>query len=81
MDTLYSEVYSLAYQKMLNGMVQRRMRASILSVGSFWYSAWVDAGQPDLNRLIAKPLTIDQMKKIAAEETMYKAGKVLALTK
>ncbi len=79
MDTLYSEAYSLAYQKMLNGMVQRRMRASILSVGSFWYSAWVDAGQPDLNKLIAKPLTIDQKKKIAAEETMYRSGKVLAL--
>ena len=79
MDTLYSEAYSLAYQKMLNGMVQRRMRASILSVGSFWYSAWVDAGQPDLNKLIAKPLTINQKKKIAAEEAMYRSGKVLAL--
>lgn len=44
----YSETYSLAYQKMLKGMIERQMRASILSVGSFWYSAWVDAGQPDL---------------------------------
>jgi hypothetical protein len=44
----YSPAYTLAYQKILKGMVERRMRASILSVGSFWYSAWVDAGQPDL---------------------------------
>jgi hypothetical protein len=44
----YSVPYSLAYQKMMKGMVERQMRASILSVGSFWYSAWVDAGQPDL---------------------------------
>jgi len=44
----YSETYSLAYQKMLKGMIERQMKASILSVGSFWYSAWVDAGQPDL---------------------------------
>jgi hypothetical protein len=44
----YSEAFSLAYQKMLKGMVERQMRSSILSVGSFWYSAWVDAGQPDL---------------------------------
>jgi hypothetical protein len=55
------------------------MRASILSVGSFWYSAWVDAGQPDLNKLIANPLTIDEKKKIATEEAMYLSGKVLAL--
>jgi hypothetical protein len=50
----YSEAYSAAYQKMLGGMVERKMRESVISVGSFWYSAWVDAGQPDLNRLIAK---------------------------
>jgi hypothetical protein len=81
MDTLYSEAYSLAYYKRLNGMLQRRIRASILSVGSFWYSAWVDAGQPDLNRLIAKPLTIGQKKKIAQEEALYRSGKVLVLAK
>jgi hypothetical protein len=77
----YSEAYALAYQKMLNSMVQRRIRASILSVGSFWFSAWVDAGQPDLNRLIAVPLTIAQKKEIQQEETWYKAGKILVLAK
>jgi hypothetical protein len=52
---VYSVAYSRAYHKLLRGMVQRQMRASILSVGSFWFSAWVDAGQPDLDRLIANP--------------------------
>lgn len=75
----YSREYSLAYQKMLNGMVQRRLRSSILSVGSYWYSAWVDAGQPDLNKLIAVPLTISQKNEIQREETFYKAGKVIDL--
>ncbi|SDD60837.1 S1/P1 Nuclease [Mucilaginibacter pineti] len=50
----YSEAYSAAYQKMLGGMVERKMRESVISVGSFWYSAWVDAGQPDLNSLTLK---------------------------
>ena len=77
----YSPEYSLAYQKMLNGMVQRRFQSSIQSVGSYWYSAWVDAGQPDLTKLIAIPLTIGQKKEIQQEETMFKAGKVLAVTK
>jgi hypothetical protein len=77
----YSEAYTLAYQKMLNGMVQRRIRASILSVGSFWFSAWVDAGQPDLNKLIAVPLTLAQKKEIQQEEAWYRAGKVLVLAK
>jgi hypothetical protein len=47
----YSQVYSTAYHQMLDGMVERRMRSSILTVGSFWYSAWIDAGQPELEEL------------------------------
>ena len=44
----YSEKYALRYHKQLNGMVERRMRASIYAIASFWYTAWIDAGQPDL---------------------------------
>jgi len=75
----YSVEYCRAYQKMLCGMVQRRMRESILSVGSFWYSAWVDAGQPDLDKLIKHPLNNTDKKKIQQEEALYSAGKVLVL--
>jgi hypothetical protein len=39
---------------MLNGQVERRARASIQRVGSIWYSAWIDAGQPDLKKLMEK---------------------------
>jgi hypothetical protein len=48
----YSVPFSKAYHDQLNGMVERRMKAAILCVGSFWYTAWVDAGQPDLSNLI-----------------------------
>ena len=76
----YSVEYAKAYHKMLKGMVERRMRSAILAVGSYWYSAWVDAGQPDLNKLIKQPLDDAEKKKILQEELLYKAGKVLALT-
>ncbi|MBS1528633.1 MAG: S1/P1 Nuclease, partial [Bacteroidetes bacterium] len=75
----YSEAYAKAYHTMLRGMVERRMRSSILEIGSFWYSAWVDAGQPDLNKLIARPLTKDRRKKIKTEEVLYKQGRILTL--
>lgn len=55
----YSDEYSAAYHEALQGMVERRMRGAILSIGSFWYSAWVDAGQPDIRRLMALPSTTD----------------------
>lgn len=47
----YSARYSDAYHRMLGGMVERRMRQSMHAVASFWYTAWVDAGQPDLGSL------------------------------
>ncbi len=47
----YSEAYTKAYDALLKGMVERRMRQSVFAVASFWYTAWVNAGQPDLGKL------------------------------
>jgi hypothetical protein len=49
---VYSRAYSEAYHQMLDGMVERQMRRSIKMIGDFWYTCWVDAGQPDLSALI-----------------------------
>jgi hypothetical protein len=76
----YSAEYSLAYQKMLRGMVQRRMRSAILAVGSYWYSAWIDAGQPDLNKLIKQPLNANGLHQIQKEEAVFRSGKIAAFT-
>ena len=53
--SVYSRDYSQAYHRLLNNMVERRLRAAIIAVGSIWYSAWVDAGQPDLSKLQKLP--------------------------
>jgi hypothetical protein len=58
----YSTAFSDAYHKRLNGMVERRMRDAILAVGSIWYTAWVDAGQPDLSALQNKPPSAELLK-------------------
>ena len=50
----YSSVYTAAYHRRLNGMVERRMRHSIDAVASFWYTAWVDAGQPEIGDIPLK---------------------------
>lgn len=67
---VYSQEYSEAYHTMLGNQVERRMRASILAVGSIWYTAWVDAGQPDLNDLKTKTekLTDEQRRALIADE-------------
>lgn len=56
---VYSQEYSKSYSDMLDGQVERRMRQAVIAVGSFWYTAWIDAGQPDLNKLMRKPISTE----------------------
>lgn len=49
---VYSREYANAYHKIMDGMVEQQMRAAIKATGDFWYTAWVDAGQPDLKKLL-----------------------------
>ncbi len=53
---VYSKAYTLAYHKMLHGQVERQMKKSIKMVADFWFTAWVDAGQPDLSILLQHPI-------------------------
>jgi hypothetical protein len=62
----YSREFCEAYHNLLNGMVERRLKASILAVGSIWYSAWVDAGQPDLRELQQQKPSAEMLKEFEA---------------
>lgn len=65
----YSSAFTIAYNKLMNNMVERRMRQSIYAVASFWYTAWVNAGQPDLRHLSNKTFSaneLDEFEKMSA---------------
>ena len=66
---VYSQDFSMEYERRLNGMQERRMRESILTAGSFWYTAWVNAGQPDLSDL--KEDISEQMKEEMKKNDEY----------
>ncbi len=53
----YAAAFTRAYHRQLNGMVERRMRQSVFSTASCWYTAWVNAGQPDLKPLAGRLLS------------------------
>ncbi len=64
---LQSEEYTRAFNNELNGMVEMRMRDAIKSLGDVWYTAWIDAGQPDLKDITDINWTkkeLEEMKKI-----------------
>ncbi|MCP9768884.1 integrase [Lacihabitans sp. LS3-19] len=47
----YSRNFSSEYHKMLDNQVERQMKASIKMISDIWFTAWVDAGQPDLKAI------------------------------
>ncbi len=71
----FSEEYTSAYSKMMDGMVERRMRSSIKMVADFWFTCWVNAGSPDLRKLEDKPLTPEEKAELEAEENSWKEKK------
>ena len=72
----YSSDFTTAYDRMLNGMVERRMRLAIASVASFWYTAWVNAGQPDLKKLKQIAFSEEDLKEFDNLNASWKSGSV-----
>lgn len=73
----YSEAYSRAYHEAMQGMVESQMRSSILKTGSFWYSAWIDAGQPSLENIVKIEPTAQEKIESERERKLFEEGKVL----
>ena len=70
----YSTAFTLAFNKKLDGMVERRMRLSILSIASFWYTAWVNAGQPDLKNLVNQKFSDADVKEFEGLNSRWNNG-------
>jgi len=68
----YSSFYTKKYNEQLKGMVERRMRQSIFAVASFWYTAWVNAGQPDLTRLVNREFSAEDLKEFESLNSAWK---------
>jgi len=75
------EDYCRAFHNELKGMVEDRFTTTIHSLSSVWYTAWVDAGQPDLQELMASQeepgiLGIFKTKEDEETEKSFKAGSI-----
>lgn len=72
-----SKQYAETFHKLLDNQVERRMQRAVKAVGSLWYTAWVNAGQPDLKRLENKEVS-DSLNKAKDElDKLWQTGKPL----
>ncbi len=69
--------FAAAYQTAMRGMVERRMRATIYAVSSAWYSAWIDAGQPDLRQLQTGEMSEEEKQQMATWKKSFEGGRIM----
>ena len=70
------KAYALAYAKRMKGMVEKRMAATILALGSVWYTAWIDAGQPDLNLIQDDELSLEEIEEQKKLDAAFKGDAI-----
>jgi hypothetical protein len=73
---IQSDEYAKAFHTALNGMVEAQLKNSITAVADFWYTAWVNAGKPDLSKLDDPELTADNKAALAKDYAAWKKGKL-----
>ncbi len=74
---VYSPDFCKAYHTVQNGMVERRLRQAIIAIGSYWYTAWVNAGQPDLKNFNLKTLSEEEKLNDEQISKAFEKGKII----
>lgn len=73
---IHSADYSKKYHALLNGMIEKQLSKAITAAASFWYTAWVNAGKPDMSTLDPKSVTDQNAKFLQQELKLWKQGKL-----
>jgi hypothetical protein len=71
----YSGEFAKAYAERLGNTVNERMLASARCVADFWFTAWVDAGCPDLSDL--QTVSDEDKTKFKSEKKIWKQNELI----
>ena len=77
---VFSDEYVKAFSDAMHGMVEMQLRLSIQDLANYWYTAWINAGSPDILELDDAHLTFQNQKNYKLEYKEWKKGKLLNLS-
>lgn len=70
----YTAPFAREYNKVLGASINEQLIASAEHLADFWYTAWVDAGKPNLTNIMTKPYNKQDFKK---EHKAYKKNELI----
>jgi hypothetical protein len=74
---VYTAAYAKIYGAHLGSMVQDQLLHTSDQIADFWYTAWVNAGRPDLDNLLSQPLTKKDKKECRTEMKAYRKNRLI----
>lgn len=73
----YSSAFARAYGKQLSPTINQQLLASANLITDLWYTCWVDAGKPNLNRLLKNTGTDDLKNQMKQEWKWYRNNQLI----
>ncbi|TGE18978.1 zinc dependent phospholipase C family protein [Hymenobacter elongatus] len=72
-----SAAYTESFHKALRHMEERQLRTAAQAAANYWYTAWINAGQPDLSKLDTDYTTRSSQSNLKEELRLLKTGKLV----
>jgi hypothetical protein len=76
---IFSDTYAECWHKRMHGLVEQQMMLALNELACFWYTAWINAGKPDLTALDPPELTTRNAGFLKKESKFFQKGKLLYL--
>lgn len=73
----YTSAFAKAYSAALGNTINSQLLRSSELIADFWYTAWVDAGRPDLSGLLKQPYGKHDKKVFKEERAAWKKGELI----
>lgn len=73
----YTSAFAKAYHKALGNTINDRLIATADLIADFWYTAWVDAGKPDLDKWVEPGFSRRDRKQLKKELRSFRKDRLL----
>lgn len=73
----YTPAFAKAYNERLGKSINEQLLRSANQVADFWYTAWVDAGKPDLSSILSQPFDRSMKKALKKECKAYRKDQLI----
>lgn len=78
-SSVHKYEYAHIYHELLGGMVESQMRNAIKATADLWYTAWVNAGKPDLSGMDLQSVSEQNYTIYKEDRKAWQQGKIRGL--